>query len=269
MLSIGDFARLVGVSVRMLRHYDRLGLLVPARVDERSGYRFYTTEQLDRANRLVALKDLGFALPDVGELLATELTDARLEQLLRDRASQLRGQISADRHRLRQVEARLRTIEKERTMSSTSFTEQSLPELRLAQCSARVGELEDVGTAVGPLFDAVNEIIDSANLRRTGPGVAHYTADEGRLLVGAGEQIGDAETPKGLEPVTLAAESRAVTTTYVSDDLDGIQAAWQGLAKEVERRGLSPVGACREVYLETPMDPGGRRWVVDLQQPVA
>ncbi|WP_296193289.1 MerR family transcriptional regulator [uncultured Microbacterium sp.] len=69
MLSIGEFARLVGVSVRMLRHYDRLGLLVPARVDEYSGYRFYSAAQLDRANRLVALKDLGFRLDEVGESL--------------------------------------------------------------------------------------------------------------------------------------------------------------------------------------------------------
>src|SRR6476660_3103900 len=58
MLSIGDFARLAGVSVRMLRHYDALGLLRPARVDPDSGYRTYTTAQLDRSNRLVALKDL-------------------------------------------------------------------------------------------------------------------------------------------------------------------------------------------------------------------
>ena len=59
MVSIGEFARLVGVSVRMLRHYDRLGLLEPARVDEYTGYRSYSTAQLDRANRLVALKDAG------------------------------------------------------------------------------------------------------------------------------------------------------------------------------------------------------------------
>ena len=46
----------------MLRHHDRLGLLVPARVDEFTGYRFYRADQLGRVNRLVALKDLGFTL---------------------------------------------------------------------------------------------------------------------------------------------------------------------------------------------------------------
>ncbi|MFI6794664.1 MerR family DNA-binding transcriptional regulator [Streptosporangium canum] len=48
MFSIGDFAQLGLVSVRMLRHYDALGLLQPARVDPASGYRFYQASQLSR-----------------------------------------------------------------------------------------------------------------------------------------------------------------------------------------------------------------------------
>ena len=60
MLSIGDFARLAGVSVRMLRHYDRLGLVPAAHVDPSSGYRYYEPGQLPRIHALLALKDLGF-----------------------------------------------------------------------------------------------------------------------------------------------------------------------------------------------------------------
>jgi len=59
---ISDFARLGQVSVRMLRHYDALGLLVPDHVEPASGYRSYSPEQLHLLNRLVALKDLGFTL---------------------------------------------------------------------------------------------------------------------------------------------------------------------------------------------------------------
>ncbi|MGY2007873.1 MerR family DNA-binding transcriptional regulator [Nocardia gipuzkoensis] len=44
MLSIGDFARHGQVSVRMLRHYDAIGLLRPARVDAASGYRYYEAD---------------------------------------------------------------------------------------------------------------------------------------------------------------------------------------------------------------------------------
>ena len=58
MFAIGDFARHGRVSVRMLRHYDAIGLLRPAHVDEATGYRSYEAAQLAELNRLVALKDL-------------------------------------------------------------------------------------------------------------------------------------------------------------------------------------------------------------------
>jgi DNA-binding transcriptional MerR regulator len=59
---IGDFARLGQVSVRMLRHYDQIGLLKPDSVDVWSSYRSYSPDQLSVVNRLVALKDLGLSL---------------------------------------------------------------------------------------------------------------------------------------------------------------------------------------------------------------
>jgi DNA-binding transcriptional MerR regulator len=62
MFTIGEFATTGRVSVRMLRHYDAVGLLRPARVEEHSGYRYYDARQLRSLNRLLALKDLGFTL---------------------------------------------------------------------------------------------------------------------------------------------------------------------------------------------------------------
>ena len=62
MFRIGEFSRFSRVSVKMLRHYDELGLLTPAHVDPQSNYRYYSADQLPRLHRIVALKDLGFRL---------------------------------------------------------------------------------------------------------------------------------------------------------------------------------------------------------------
>ena len=62
MVSIGEFARLGGVSVRTLRHYDEIGLLRPAQVDPVTGYRGYLASQLGQLNRILALKELGLSL---------------------------------------------------------------------------------------------------------------------------------------------------------------------------------------------------------------
>lgn len=265
MLSIGEFARLAGVSVRMLRHYDQLGLLRPHRVDPASGYRSYAASQLDRANRLIALKDLGFTLEQVGRLLDDGMSSASVAALLRERRAELSGQIAADGRRLNEVEARLRSIEKEIPVST--FIETALPELTLTQLSVRIDEMAQIEDEISVMFQRVNDRIEAAGAQRVGPGVAVYTTTGDGMIAAAAEQIGDAPVPDGLERAVVAAEPRALTLRYEASDLAGIQSAWQALVAEAERRGLRFDGACREVYLQTPYD--GERWVVDLQQPVS
>lgn len=65
MFEISDFSKISGVSVKTLRFYDQLGLLKPARTDETTGYRYYTAEPLLRLHRILAYKDLGFALDQI------------------------------------------------------------------------------------------------------------------------------------------------------------------------------------------------------------
>ena len=69
MLKIGDFSKLGQVSVRMLRHYDQLGLLNPDQIDKFTGYRYCAVEQLARFNRILFFKDLGFSLQQIKDLL--------------------------------------------------------------------------------------------------------------------------------------------------------------------------------------------------------
>jgi len=62
MIKIGEFSKLVQVPVATLRYYDQIGLLKPIEVDRYTGYRYYQMDQLPRLNRILALKDLGFAM---------------------------------------------------------------------------------------------------------------------------------------------------------------------------------------------------------------
>jgi len=64
-MTIGEFSRLVGVTPSALRYYDDCGLLVPARTDARTGYRFYTPAQRRRAVLIRLLRDAGLPLADV------------------------------------------------------------------------------------------------------------------------------------------------------------------------------------------------------------
>ena len=82
MFRIGDFSRIARVSARLLRFYDEIGLFVPAHADERTGYRYYTIQQLAELNRILVLKELGFELEQVREILRSNVGTAELRNLL-------------------------------------------------------------------------------------------------------------------------------------------------------------------------------------------
>lgn len=107
MFRIGDFSRLTQVTVKALRHYDSLGLLKPERIDPDSGYRYYSAAQLPWLNRILALKDLGFSLEQIGQLLDADLTSDQLRAMLVLKQDEVRDQIQADQRRLNRIEARL------------------------------------------------------------------------------------------------------------------------------------------------------------------
>jgi DNA-binding transcriptional MerR regulator len=69
-MQIGRFARLTGLTVKALRHYDEIGLLRPAAVDPETGYRVYGAEQVERAELIRTLRALELPLGDVAVLLA-------------------------------------------------------------------------------------------------------------------------------------------------------------------------------------------------------
>jgi DNA-binding transcriptional MerR regulator len=261
MFSIGDFAQLGRVSVRMLRHYDALGLLVPARVDQATGYRYYEAAQLSRLNRLLALKDLGFTLQQVGAILDDKIGLAELHGMLRLR----RAEVAADLARLAAVEARLRVIEREGLMADVVI--KSVPSVRLIELSALAKSYasEDIGPVIQPLYEELARRVEAADLSWTGPAIAYYIpADGDAVTIHAGAQVNlRPGEDHGFDVVDLPALP-AVATIIHQGPMDDVQGSWQTLANWIEENGYKPEGLAREVYLNYGEgDPAG--WVTELQ----
>ena len=70
-MQIKDFARFTGVSVRTLHYYDEIGLLVPARVDKATGYRYYDEQSLLRMQEILFYRELDFSLKSIEEILSS------------------------------------------------------------------------------------------------------------------------------------------------------------------------------------------------------
>ena len=77
MLKIGEFSGITGISVSMLRNYDRLGILKPELTDEKTGYRYYSQDQIPLAHRIQIFKELGFSLKEIPALNAFSPMEVR------------------------------------------------------------------------------------------------------------------------------------------------------------------------------------------------
>ena len=190
MFSIGEFARHGRVSVRMLRHYDAIGLLRPACVDRASGYRFYQASQLAELNRVIALKDLGFTLQQVQAILAEKVSAAELRGMLKLRRAEIHARIEAETTRLARVEARLLTIEDEARAPADGVVVKRLAPVRVGELTAEAAgwEPEAITPVIQPLYCDLWQRMASAGVAAAGPAVAYYEdtpAGDGAIVVHA------------------------------------------------------------------------------------
>ncbi|WP_432077385.1 MerR family transcriptional regulator [Streptomyces sp. YPW6] len=272
MFTIGDFARYGRVSPRMLRHYDAIGLLRPDRTDPATGYRFYGAAQLARLNRILALKDLGFTLQQVGAVLDEQVGPEELRGMLRLRRAELAEAAAAAAARLARVEARLRSIESEGRMPAEAVVIKTVPAVRVAELTGTAASYQpqDIGPVIGPLYERLFPLLEGAGIRPTGPGIARYEDEPGGggIVVHAGVTV---SAPVGAAGDT---EARVVelpafeaATVVHRGAMDDVLPAANTLARWLEANGYRSTGYAREVSLECPPDRTG--WVTELQEPVA
>ena len=268
MYSIGAFAQLGGVSVRMLRHYDHIGLLVPADVNPTTGRRLYDADQLSRLNRLVALKHLGFPLEQVRSLLADGIDAAELRGMLRMRAADLETRLLRDGQTLDRVRARLRLIESETTMTVTGVEIKTVAPQRILALHQELTEEDDADQLdVEALFDRVIALMDAVAADRASP-ISWRDDDERTLRLHAGFVASTATVP-GLDVVELPASTVAsvVRRGAVAD----MNEAHQAIARWAQAHDhLLSVerGRWRELYLETN-DTDYSDWLIEVQLEIA
>ncbi len=266
MFGIGAFARLGGVSVRTLHHYDELGLLAPAHVDPDTGYRWYEAEQLARLNRILALRDLGFALGDIGPVLAEEVSADELRGMLRVRRLEAQDHIEEEAVRLARVESRLRRIEEEDTMPDYDIIVKPLVAQRCAVRMARARAFDHTLSEIfPPLYGELAAQLAEHGIAVAGPSVAWYEdSHDDALPIGviAGLPIDAGDVPADVEERTLPAAERAATTVH-RGSMDDCVAGYEALLRWTEETGERIEGYSREIYLECDGPPD--TWVTELQ----
>ena len=150
-LKIGEFSKLMQVTVKTLRHYEQLELLKPADVDQWTGYRYYSIEQMQRLSSIRELKNLGFSLEEIRLLYDEEYHEPSLSQLktkIADCNIQIRNLLKRRQQLIDMANSKknIKTMEK--------FSIQSLPAIIVASHRRIIKQYSDLGklcvNVIGP-----------------------------------------------------------------------------------------------------------------------
>lgn len=161
LMSIGQFSRLSRLSVRMLRHYDATGVLVPADSDPWTGYRRYAPHQLKDAADVRDLRDSGFGVAAIGALLTVRDTPAWINALEVQRES-LVAEVDAARARLSLID---RLLHQGEPHMSITINRKTIPAMTVVSLRGTVPTYADEGL----LWERMMPLLSAKNIEAVGP----------------------------------------------------------------------------------------------------
>ncbi len=252
MLKIGEFARLGHVSVVALRHYDECGLLKPSRIDDFTGYRYYSVALLPRLNRILALKDLGFSLEQIEQVLNGGLTHEQLHGMLTLKHAQIEQHVKSEQARLVRIAARLRQIELENQMSQYDVILKKIPSMVVASRRITIPTNDDVPNYLGPAIREVWEYVNAqkADVVGTDFTIWHQAPDVYR------DEVVEAIVPikqmlSGTDRITVyELEEVLVASAVHHGDFEDFTQLHTVILKWIEANGYESTGGYREIYIK-------------------
>lgn len=269
LFKIGEFSRLMQVTVKTLRHYEQKGILVPAEVDEWTGYRYYTIDQMQRLCSILDLKALGFSLEEIRDLFEDDSHSPDIDQLS-DKISETERQLRLLVRRRDQLLQWRDSRKKLNTMEQ--FTIQSLPEIIVASHREIIPNFE----AIGPML--VNKV--APEMQRLGckcppPGYC-FTLEHNKEYTPTNidieycEQVEEPfEGSSVVQCKTIPAVSMALCMKHYGA-YERFYTSYIEAFRYIEEHGYKVVGNPRTVYVDgiwNQEDP--EKWLSIIQIPIS
>ncbi|KAJ53008.1 DNA-binding transcriptional MerR regulator [Clostridium tetanomorphum] len=110
MFSIGIFSKINMITTKTLRHYDEIGLLKPEYVDEFTGYRYYTSQQLPKLHKIITLKQMGLSLKQIKEVIDNPTA---INTFLKLKEQDILNNIEEEKVKLLQIRSYLNSVKGE------------------------------------------------------------------------------------------------------------------------------------------------------------
>jgi DNA-binding transcriptional MerR regulator len=271
---IGEFAQIAQVSGRQLRFYDQLGLLRPAHIDAQTGYRYYTVRQLPRLNSILALKELGLSLEQIGPLLDKEISPTELRGMLTMKRAQVERSLREEETRLRHIESRIAQIDKHGKIDDFDVVVKSVPSTPFLSVNCACENMDEAMRMIRTVAEDAGCQIRPA-LRDKLMVVAHNDRDDEKLDLDIGYSLTRASNAsvRIAGDLVLRASELPATDTMATIVRPGTNSeshsSFGALGAWIEANTYEIAGPCREVFLEPITGPPGLDGaLVEIQFPI-
>jgi len=268
MFRIGDFSRIARVSARLLRFYDEIGLFVPAHADEQTGYRYYTVEQLGQLNRILVLKELGFSLEQIGDIVRANVSTSELRNLLLLRRNDVELTLAAETQRLRAIETRIAQLETDGALTADDVIVRAEPAREIVSLRRVVPSFAHARALILELREHAKPLLRGGPLTLLAVGHSpQFEQDEIDVEFGFVLPAGsDAEPPRGtpLTRRTLEAVDRMAVCVRVGLPEDS-HLVTAKIGRFLATSGETLAGPGREVFLKPPNPERMHESVVEMQ----
>jgi len=273
MLRIGDFSRVSRVPVKTLRYYDEIGLFRPRMVDEATGYRLYAMNQLPALNHILALKDLGFSLDQIAQVQIADVSAVFIHTLLRAKREEVAERVREASERLARVEARLRQIEGEHTVSTYEVIVKQVESMQIAAIREVVATAEEMSPRCGAMVKEIQTTVRQYGWKESGLWLRTYhnegyTEQNIDIEMALPVSVPDSDTvPQTMNRVVLRTlPGITAATTVHHGPYDALGDAYTSLIAWIGANGYHITGSPREIYLSDPSAPDDP--VAEVEYPV-
>lgn len=252
MLKIGDFSALSKISIFMLRHYNENGLLIPAHIDESTGYRYYSEEQLPVANRIQALKSMGLGLSIIKNILSEYNNEDSLKRYLMLQAAQKQEEIEVMQKQLSLLQTTIKGLDNSSPLSRFNIAIKQLPKRNVISYRSTIAAYDQEGTLWKYLSEAI--AVQHVQLANPGYNIAIFhnegfveqaiDAEVQRAIVGKYRNT-DKIQFKSVAPITAA------TLTYKGGYIQ-LREANEAIANWILDNGYEFAGPIFNIYHVSP-----------------
>ena len=269
MFLIGEFSKLVRVSPRMLRHYEKCGLLIPAEIDKTTGYRLYSSTQIPLLTKIVMLRDVGFSICEIGNILPLFEDTSSMNKILRDKTLSVKAAIKSEQAKYKKLMEMREAMRKERNTMVYEVEVKYLPSVKVLSLRGIIPHYRYEGL----LWEKLGKYIEENGVQVHKDGYSIYFDEEYK------ESDPDVEIAIPVDELLDSEEDfiykeyeeipQAATVRFSGPFDGGYDAASEKLANWIEDNGYFIKGNLRgHVIISPDEEPNPEKWLTELQAPV-